>query len=289
MTQYEELPERIQNHLRSITESSGLPPGDESLRLITENWLAKRRMFEQQTEALDMQRPEHFAGDDPRGVLLLTYSGSLISLGANNENGRWFEYASIKLRNDVPDLIQETGVSLAGDVEGGETAAFSDCPIGRSSEILLIATCPEDLAAADQERRLREATIFLTNGFVKLNRTLTLPEGEVDHFTTKSMVSYVAKKNGVTQAATRQIIDDFLSTVEAGVVLGERVPLGKLGKLHSSLRAPQQARVGRNPQTGEELVIGAKPATYVPRLSASSYLKERLAALPVPEDEQSAP
>jgi nucleoid DNA-binding protein len=284
MERYEDLPERIQRHLQSITESSGLPPGEESLRRITENWLEKRRLFREQSASLDMHELEEFAVDDPRGVLALTYSGSLVSLGPSSGDGgdgRRFEYASIKLRADVPDLVAEEGIALAEPLQRDRAAVFTGSSIEKSSPVLHLVACEAGVSPADQERRLREATIFLTNGFVKLNRTLTVPAGEIDHFTTKSMVQYVAKKNGITQTLARQVIDDFLMTAESGALLGERVPLGRLGRIYVGVRPAQKARMGRNPATGEEMLIPAKPESGVPKLSFSKHMKERAAAAEV--------
>src|SRR6056297_1196849 len=143
MTRYEDLPERIQRHLQSITESSGLPPGEDSLARITANWIEKRDLFEEQTGLLDMRDIEELSPDDSRGVLVLTYSGSLLSLGpagdgsgqtpgggeqTTGETGeraggaesaatsRRFEYASIPLRADVPSLVREDDVRLEGSI-----------------------------------------------------------------------------------------------------------------------------------------------------------------------------
>ncbi len=278
------ITERVERHLRSVTESSGLPPGEESLRRIRDNWLEKRTMFEEQTRLLGMVIPERIDSEDPRGIILLTYSGSLVALGTLGDSGRWFEYASIKLRNDVPDLVKAQGVSLGGPVHAAAPVRFTHCPIEQSSDVLLLATFPEGLARAEQEKRLREATIFLTNGFVKLNRTLTLPEDTIGHFTMKSMVQYLAAKNDISQSLARQVLDDYLTMVEAGLLFGERVPLGAIGRLHLGIRPAQKARIGRNPATGTEMTIPAKPKTPVPRMSFSSRIKERAASMPV-EDE----
>ncbi|TVR01341.1 MAG: HU family DNA-binding protein [Spirochaetaceae bacterium] len=280
---FAQLPPRIQRHLESVTESSGLPPGEESLARLTTNWLDKRAMVEAQATALEMIDADRLEADDPRAVLLLTYSGSLIAVGINRPAGRWFEYASIALRADVPELVRSNRAALDGPIVRDEPASFTGCDITRSSDILTIRTFAPDVAPDEQERRLREATIFLTNGFVKLNQTLTQPGVDVEHFTMRSMVQYVARKNDVTQAVAKQVIDDYLQMVEAGALLGERVPLGRLGRLSLGIRAAQQARVGRNPATGEPLTIPAKPATAVPRFGASSALKTRAAALPVHE------
>ena len=290
MTRFEDLPKRIQRHLQSITESSGLPPGEDSLARITANWVEKRDLFEEQTELLDMRDIEELSPEDGRGVLVLTYSGSLVSLGpagatpgagAGGESepvGRHFEYASISLRADVPNLVREENVRLEGPVRRDAPAQFSNSSIEQISPVLRAVTCAPDVSAADQERRIREATIFLTNGFVKLNRTLTMPAGEMEHFTMKTMVQYVAKKSGITQTLARQVIDDYLLTAEAGALLGERVPLGRIGKLYLGTRAAQKARMGRNPSTGEEMLIPAKPETGVPKMSFSKHLRERAAS-----------
>lgn len=281
-----QLPPRIQRHLESITESSGLPPGEDSLARITANWLDKRAMMKEQAQALDMIDVEHVAADDPRALLLLTYSGSLIAVGIVRPGGRWFEYASIALRDDVPELVRGDSVTLAADIAVDQPAQFNDCEVARSSDVLSIRTFAVDLDPQEQERRLREATIFLTNGFVKLNQTLTMPGVNIEHFTLRSMVQYIARKNAVTQAVARQIIDDYLQMVEAGALLGERTPLGRIGRLFYGVRPPQKARVGRNPATGEELTIPAKPATAVPRLKFSGYFKDRTAAIPVEEEQR---
>ncbi len=323
MTRFEDLPERIQRHLQSITESSGLPPGEDSLARITANWVEKRDLFEEQTELLDMRDIEELPPDDGRGVLVLTYSGSLVSLGpagggtrgtggsrgadgadepssapgdrgsdavegapaagdrAGGESpavGRHFEYASISLRADVPNLVREENVRLESPIRRDEPARFSNSSIEQSSPVLRAVACTPEVSAADQERRIREATIFLTNGFVKLNRTLTMPAGEMEHFTMKTMVQYVAKKSGITQTLARQVIDDYLLTAEAGALFGERVPLGRIGKLYLGTRAAQKARMGRNPSTGEEMLIPAKPETGVPKMSFSKHLRERAAS-----------
>jgi nucleoid DNA-binding protein len=278
-----EITERVERHLRAVAESSGLPPGEESFKRITDNWLEKRRMFAEQTRLLGMEVTGELGAEDPRGAIMLTYSGSLITLGRTGTEGRWFEYASIKLRNDVPGFVKAEGVSVRPPVKTDEPATFSDCPIERSSDILLIAVCPEGVPAAEEETRLREASVFLTNGFVKLNRTLTLPEDTIGHFTLKTMVDYLAKKHGMTQAFARAVLNDFLAMTEAGMLMGENVPLGGIGRLRLTRRPAQKARLGRNPSTGEEITIPAKPETLVPKMAFSRRMKERAAGAPLLE------
>ncbi|HUZ17511.1 MAG TPA: HU family DNA-binding protein [Spirochaetia bacterium] len=278
------LTDRIKHHLRSITDTSGLPPGEKSLSDITANWLEKRRLFEDQIRLLGMELSDRFADGDQRGCILLTYSGSLVALGRRTEEGRWFEYASIKLRNDVPGLAKAEGVSIQGSIAVDAPACFLDCPIEHSSDVLLIAACPVNLQPAEEEKRLREATVFLTNGFVKINRTLTMPDDAIGHFTMKSMIQYLAKKHEISQVLAHHILDDYATMIEAGALMGESVPIGNIGRLRLARRPPQKARIGRNPATGREVTIPAKAEIFVPKISFSGRLKERASLMPIEED-----
>lgn len=278
---FDDLSERIRTHLESVTETSGLPDEPESLHRITENWLTKRRLFSEQISALSMESEGAHSADDPRGVLMITYSGSLLVLGPAGDTGRALEYASISLRADVPDLVTASGVALATDAVVDQPVLLSDSPVERSSEVLEIASFPAGVSPADQAERLREASIFLTNGFVQANQTTLTEDVDLEQFTLRAMVNYIAARNGATQSETRAIINDFLTMVESGMLLGERVSVGSLGKVHLSVRAAQKARVGRHPSTGEELLIPAKPETAVPRFSFSGRIKERSSRVPV--------
>jgi len=270
------LSDKVRSHLEKITRSSGLPDTEDSFRTMAEVWLEKKRMFEGQIGALDMAEVDSFAGDDPRGALLLSYSGSLISLGTLTGSGRRVEYASISLRADVPDLVITEGGGLSADVRLDGEAAFTSGKVRSTSSLLKIAVCAEDVSPEEQDKRIREATIFLTNGFLKINRTvLSAGEDLPDQFTTQAIVAYLARKNGLTQKQARQITTDYLTMIESGMLLGERVPLGKIGRLFLKKRAPRKARVVVNPVTGKEITVAARPEEAVPRISFSRALKER--------------
>jgi nucleoid DNA-binding protein len=266
----------VRSHLKKITGTSGLPDNEESFRKIAELWLEKKKMFEGQIRALGMVEVESFSREDPRGALLLSYSGSLISLGTLAAGGRWVEYASIPLRADVPDLALMEGSGLASDIRVDREATFSGGKIRSTSSLLKIAVCSAEVGPEEQEKRIREATIFLTNGFVRINRTALSPGGNLpDQFTAKAVAAYLARKNRLTQKQARQIISDYLTMIESGILLGDRVPLGKIGRLYLKKRSPRKARVVINPSTGKEMTIPARPAEAVPRISFGRSLKER--------------
>ena len=253
-------------------------------------WIEKEQLFSGQTSALDMEAlPEgrQIEPEDERGMLLLTNSGSLLSLWPATEGLREMEYASIPMRSDVPEILRGRGVSIEGPVRRGSPARVNDGPLKKTSPIYKIAVFPADLSKDEQAKRTREATIFLTNGFTRINKQTRAAENSaVEHFNKQSIVAYIAQRSDLTQKEVRQVIDDYLSMIESGVLLGESVNLGRIGRISIKQRPPQKARVGRNPATGEEMTIPAKPAQGVPKISFTSHLKERAAEFDFEEEDQ---
>jgi nucleoid DNA-binding protein len=95
-----------------------------------------------------------------------------------------------------------------------------------------------------------------------------------DKLTSVSLIGYLAEKNGLARKEVKQVIEDLFEIVSVGVMRGERVALGKVGKMFIRVRPARAARTGRNPLTGQEITIPAKPATKVPRLTFSKTFKD---------------
>ena len=269
----------IREHLVALVRSSGLPDTEESLQRMGAAWLSKRRMFEDQARALDMQELASLAAGDSRGVLLLTWSGSLVSLEPSGSEGRRGEYASVEMRTDVPHVLLLNRVDFPQGLAVDREAEFSAGPLKRTSALLKIAACDPGLPPDEQARRIREATIYLTSGFVKINRTVAAPgTGFPELMTTKSMIAYLAEKNALSKRQARQLIEDYHMLLQAGMLLGQRVRLGRLGRLFLREQPPRKARVGVNPATGQKITIAARPPQAVPRMSFSKLLKDRAKA-----------
>jgi nucleoid DNA-binding protein len=279
---YDQLPDNIKKHISDIIKNSKLKAEDDVFEKMSKSWLEKRKLFEEQIQLLNMEEITNFVVNDKRGALILTNSGSLISFGTLEKDYRWAEYASIEFRRDVPPVSKKNQSKLAKDIVLQQTMEFIGGPIKSSSHILKIAVCPLSVPLDEQEKRIRQATIFLTNGFVKINRTIISPnEDHPDQFNMKNMIAYIAAKNDLTQKATKQLLEDFIFLVETGLLLGARVPVGKLGKAFLKIKPAQKARVGRNPATGKEITITAKPEMYAPKLSFSKEIKEKSASLKI--------
>ena len=279
---FSELPDPIQNHLRRLSEDLPSTPEGDVLELLSDIWKKKEDLYVKQAEMIEMERVEEIQKDDPRGLILLTYSGSLVSIGPGKDS-RWAEYSSIHLRTDVPKIIVDESIALAANPKVKMPLEFTGGKLKHTSAIFLIYVCKEGVPEKEQEKRIREATVYLTNGFMKINRSLQLTEVP-EQFTMKSMARYIGKKNNITGIFAKKILEDFFILAETGMLLGEKVPLGRIGRLYVKKREPQKARVVRHPGTGEEITVKAKPATAIPKISFSTYMKDRSTQIASEED-----
>jgi hypothetical protein len=84
------------------------------------------------------------------------------------------EYASIGLRQDVPETAGKDDSQLSSDVLVGEPVQFSAGPIQSSSPIFKIAVTTGDLEPEEQEEQITKATMILAEGFVEVNKDLDL-------------------------------------------------------------------------------------------------------------------
>jgi nucleoid DNA-binding protein len=270
------LPEAIQQHLLNIAAESSRGTDENYINELAKSWSRKVHLFDEQIRAVQLDLVQKIDEGDVRGILALTYSGSLLSLGPKNGDGRWMEYSSIKLRTDVPDIIVEKNGDVIGSLEVDRGISLSNSKVKQTSAVYKLAICPKKLSIDEQEKRIRESTIFLTNGFMKYNRSLQIDKANIpDQFTMKSMTRYLAKKHNMTGQEAKQVIDDFITLVETGMLLGESVPVGRLGRFSVKTRAAQKARLVKHPNTGEEIMVDAKPSMGVPKISFSTYIKER--------------
>jgi hypothetical protein len=168
----DQVPEAVRDHLRGIARTSGLPAGEESLENLAKGWIDKMDFFQNYIDEFAMEETEEFERDSPRGGLLLTYSGSIITLGPLTGEARSAEYTSIGLRSDVPDSASKEDSRLEADVELDAPAVFLTGPIQKSSAIYKIAVYREEMAPEEEAERLAEATQILTDGFIEVNKTL---------------------------------------------------------------------------------------------------------------------
>ena len=148
------IPVGIQGHIRQITKTSGLPDTEDSVDMIAQGWLEKKERFEKLLARMNMEAVDLLEKTDPRGCLAMTYSGSLINIGPLREGGRTVQYASIGLRQDVPEVATQEGSELGADVVEGAPVTFTQGPIKSSSPVLTIAVGSDEMDLEEQERQI---------------------------------------------------------------------------------------------------------------------------------------
>jgi len=170
--QYEMVAEQVKEHLKKLVVTAGLSDSEESLELMAGAWLEKQSSFHEQTKSNDMEEADVLEIDDGRGALVMTYSGSLLTIGPETDSGRTVEYSSIGLRTDVPDSVKREGSVLSVDVVKDASVEFDVGPIKTSSPVYAIAVARENLDAEAEQELLGQVTLMLAEEFVQVNRTL---------------------------------------------------------------------------------------------------------------------
>jgi nucleoid DNA-binding protein len=289
-TAYSSLPAEIRAQIDALAEGPETPQLPDMKEKLAANWQGKFDLFESQVRLLGMEDVQALGEGDGRGFLAMTYSGSILSVGpAQAEESsrglpgsRWVEYVPIKLRLDVPEIASGYGAMIVGAATRGTSLRFDGGPVKSTSAVYRIAACSPDVVPDEQDRRIREAAIFLTHGFIKMNRTLSEERAVgVEQFTLRGMAQYVARKNDLKTVLVKRVLEDFFSTAETGLLLGERVSLGRLGSASLKVKSARKARVIKNPITKEEVLVPAKPETPVPKFSFHKSLKDKAAATDV--------
>lgn len=57
-----------------------------------------------------------------------------------------------------------------------------------------------------------------------------------DKLTGASMIGYLSEKNGLARKQAKQVMEDVFECVATGVMRGERVAMGKMGKMFVRVR-----------------------------------------------------
>ncbi len=169
---FAKVSEEVQNHLKQLSGSVVLPEGEDALELLASGWLEKEASFMSQVEEENLEEVETFSPDEAKGGLIMTYSGSLLTLGPLGEEGRNVEYVSIGLRTDVPESTRSEGSAIDGEITVGEPVQFKDGPILKSSPVYKIAVVQEELPLEAEEELLSNVTQVLADEFAEVNKTL---------------------------------------------------------------------------------------------------------------------
>ena len=96
--------------------------------------------------------------------------------------------------------------------------------------------------------------------------------------TKTAILNEIATSTDLTRAQVGSVLDELESLIERHIrkrAAGEFTLPGLL-KIKAAKRPATKKRMGRNPATGEEIVIAAKPATTRVRVTALKKLKDMI-------------
>lgn len=85
------------------------------------------------------------------------------------------------------------------------------------------------------------------------------------------LIAAMAEATGLTKKDSEKALNAAVESITAALAKGDKVQVSGFGSFEVKER---EARVGRNPQTGESMEI---PASRVPSFKASKTLKDSIA------------
>ena len=172
MDTFNSLSPEIQQHLKQIAKTSGLPLNDDSSELLAAAWVEKKAIFEKMLADNKLVEVAFYGQAEARGALALTWSGSIINIGPLVQGVRRCDYTSIGLRADVPPAATYDAAELSADLEVDEPVQFAKGPIKTSSPVYKIAVASEVLEPEEEEAMLTQVSQELAEDFATVNKTV---------------------------------------------------------------------------------------------------------------------
>jgi len=156
-------------HLEKIASKNSCELNQECVELIVKGFVEKLECFDNLVKDNSLEEIKYFNKDDPSGVLVITYSGSLLSIGPLKNGVRKSRYASIGIRRDVPKIATDDFSTLLSDISMDKSIHFKSGPINKTSCIYKLARVQNNLDLEKQETILSGATMVLVKEFIKVN------------------------------------------------------------------------------------------------------------------------
>jgi len=172
MNAFNSLNQEIQDHLKQIAKTSGLPMNEDSYERMAAAWLEKKALFEKALEDNKFVEMSFFGRVEERGAIVLTWSGSIINVGPLVDGVRRCEYTSIGMRADVPPSALDEASELSADIESDEPVQFTKGPIKTSSLVYKIAVASVQMEPEEEEALLTQVSQDLAEDFAEVNKTV---------------------------------------------------------------------------------------------------------------------
>jgi integration host factor subunit alpha len=103
-----------------------------------------------------------------------------------------------------------------------------------------------------------------------IRKKLALSKGKIMKLTRAALVDHICKANDMNRKQAVEAVESILEIMKSSLEKGDDVLLSGFGKFKVRDKRP---RKGRNPKTGEEMIIGARK---VVTFKSSGKLRERV-------------
>ena len=97
--------------------------------------------------------------------------------------------------------------------------------------------------------------------------------------TQTQLADAVAEQAGITRNEAKNVLTALEEVILSEIGNAQKVKIGNLVQLNVRVKAATKARPGRNPATGEEITIAAKPASVDVRARVLAKTKAALPSL----------
>lgn len=175
MGTFNNLTASIQDHiLRNVLAPAHITDSEQNRDALANFWLEKEKAFLTQLKEMGMEEVDSLKKDEPKGILGLTYSGSLIGIGPIEGDARRIIYSSIGMRTDVPDQAVSEQSGLDSDPQVDQELFVTSGPIKKSSPLYKLAVISNLISIEDQRETIDEATRIITEEMVDLNKTVVV-------------------------------------------------------------------------------------------------------------------
>jgi len=94
------------------------------------------------------------------------------------------------------------------------------------------------------------------------------------------LIAEIAEDTGLSRQDVKTVLSALEESITWHVAECERVKIGQLLQVEPKLKARTKKRMGRNPATGEEIEIAAKPASVRVAVRVLKGLKESAPSVP---------
>ena len=179
------FPPALATYLQSLMKAEGYNKDEVSRSRFLKAWLKKKALFDKILEHNGFVLVDKVEEEFKQGVLLITYSGSLLTITAVKRDGtRDLRYESIQFRREDYPNIEEESLTIDFPLARDKVVVANGRKIVKTSPVLAIAIEQEAQPSfTTSKKRLRMIGERISRGLLIINQALSekhIPASELE-------------------------------------------------------------------------------------------------------------